>query len=668
MAMVFYVSPCGDDANAGSSYKPFGTIARAQKAAREAGPGSIIVLADGVYRLPKTLAFGPRDNGLVIESAPGAKAVISGGREVRGWRKEDDGKWSASVPWVTTREKGFRMLSVDGKLRQRSRLPKKDFFTACELKKRDNEDWMKYYYNTERDKFEIHDGDIDKSWDIPNGEIIMYHIWVDSHMIPKAVVKKNGRTWLKLDVPVRRCPSESIYRIENLREITTEPGEWALDYSERRLYCVPARGENLKDVSVVAPVLRTLVSMDGASGVVFKGVAFADSQFELAHGDRNDVQASATIAAAVEMADCTGCVFEDCEFTRLSGYAIHLGHGTRETHIERCRLHDIGAGGIHLDSGLGWVHTAKQREMEWDNTLPDPRVRVRDNEIADCEICSYGLSFPSAVGVLIRHAEGSKVHHNHIHDGYYSGVSVGWVWGYLYSMSRDNDISFNHIHDIGKGLLSDMGGIYTLGVSPGTRMCNNLIHDIDARFYGGWGLYNDEGSTGILVENNVVYNTKFSCYHMHFGRDVTIRNNIFAGGKIDQLARSRREPHLSLAFYNNIVYWTEGELHSGNWNDDAEYVYTYFPERSRKLRKTTLCDWNVYFNPGKKLDDVKFGTQKASWKEWREKFGQDINSVYEDPLFKDIDRRDFTLLKRSPALKMGFRQIDLSQVGPRKRK
>jgi len=78
--------------------------------------------------------------------------------------------------------------------------------------------------------------------------------------------------------------------------------------------------------------------------------------------------------------------------------------------------------------------------------------------------------FFSACGMALIHSYGNEVSHNHIHDFYYTGISCGWVWGFAENVSRENRIEKNHIHHLGKGVLSDMGGIYILGVQPGTML------------------------------------------------------------------------------------------------------------------------------------------------------------------------------------------------------
>jgi parallel beta-helix repeat protein len=235
-----------------------------------------------------------------------------------------------------------------------------------------------------------------------------------------------------------------------------------------------------------------------------------------------------------------------------------------------CRIHDISAGGIRIDGG---------------GAGSPPLMHTRNNWIQYNEIANYGQNYHSANGILVKHSYGNRIVGNHIHHGYQLGVSLGWNWGYARSIARDNIVERNHIHHIGQGLLSDMGGIYTLGPSPGTIIRNNLIHDIEANNYGGWGIYNDEGSTGILVENNIVYNTKFAGYDIHYAKEITVRNNIFALGRLEQLSRTRGENHPSVYFENNIVYWKEGSLFSGDWND-REYKYYTNPSRPEGDNRT----------------------------------------------------------------------------------
>lgn len=663
---TFYLSPKGCDKGDGSSRAPFATLSQAFKAARDFD-NTRIVLKAGEYKLSRPIAVGAKDSGVSVEAAPNAKVVVSALREVSSWRVEANGLWSAPIPWVTSREKGFRQLFINGEARARVVYPKGGaLLDAPKSEERpENVSWEQWVHKTERKRFEIKSGDIDPSWNIANGEVVVYHYWVDSHVIPKGVSVEGDRSFLELEIPLMRMPFGYPYRLYNVIETISEPGEWGIDYKRRRLYYKPMKGEVLDKIKASVPSIDRLMTIDGASNVSFSNIIFRGCRYDLPYGYRNDIQASNKVPSAVVVRNARNCSFDGCTFEALGGYAIDLLEATRDCSITHCTFNNLAAGGIRINSEFVFWHRGDPEDVIYDVMISDPRLLASGNTISDCEICNYGLDFPSACGILIMHAERTKVVHNHIHDGYYTGVSCGWVWGHMPSVSRDNEISFNHIHDIGKGLLSDMGAVYTLGVSPGTRVCNNLIHGIDARHYGGWGLYTDEGSSNILLENNVVYDTKFSCYHMHYGRECVVRNNIFGGGKLDQLARTRRQEHISFYFYNNIVYWTQGKFQTGNWNDDSDYDFSFHPGLFRKMRKSFVSDWNIFFNPNMKKKELRFD-KDITWEDWIAR-GQDANSLWANPKFADPENFDFTLAEDSPAYKLGFKPIDLSTVGPRKR-
>jgi hypothetical protein len=97
----------------------------------------------------------------------------------------------------------------------------------------------------------------------------------------------------------------------------------------------------------------------------------------------------------------------------------------------------------------------------------------------------------------------------------------------------------------------------------------------------------------------------------------------------------------------NIVYFDTGVLLGSSWGDD-------------KFR----IDWNDYWDTRTASNPASIHLGPVTWDKWKER-GFDTHSVLADPLFVDPKGGDFGLRPESPALKLGFKPIDLRQVGPR---
>ena len=667
-AAEFHVSPNGNDTNTGTQAKPFATLERARDAIRElkqAGPLKepvTVRLQAGTYPMAQEVRFGPEDSGtaacpITYTAAEGAAVVLDGGRRITGWKKHDDKLWVAELPEVASGTWRFRQLYVNGQQRVRARTPNTGYLRVAGCPEGTPKT---AHYHKDCQSFQFSPGDIRADWaNLSDVEVIVYHFWTDSHLPIKTVdtvsnlvtfVHKAGKTFTD-----DFSEDGARYIVENVFEGLDAPGEWYLNRRTGQLFYFPMPGEDLARAEVVAPFSPAHLRLEGnpaerryVEHLRFRNLTFVHSRFELPPGNSNDQQGSASVPATVTLRGARYCAFEQCRFSNLGTFAFDVMAGCEENQLIGNEIAQVAAGGIRINGGT-------DRTPPWERTR---NIRVTDNWLHH-----YGRDYPSAVGMLLMHTEGNTVAHNHIHDGGYTGVSVGWVWGYTRSVSQNNRVEFNHIHHIG-GVLSDMGGIYTLGVSPGTVIRNNHIHDVDANHYGGWGIYHDEGSTHLIVENNVVHHPKFAPFNIHFAKEVTVRNNIFALGKLEQASRGRAEPHKSVFFENNIIYWREGELLTQNWKDVPYTFHAHPKDKSgtQTLTNTFEFDWNLYFNPAKKRDEIKWAG--STWAEWQQR-GKDRHSQYADPLFTNPEQGDFTLRSESPAFALGFQRIDLSQVGPR---
>ena len=140
-----------------------------------------------------------------------------------------------------------------------------------------------------------------------------------------------------------------------------------------------------------------------------------------------------------------------------------------------------------------------------------------------------------------------------------------------------------------------------------------------------------------------------------------MRNNIFAFGHTAQVQASRNESRLRFKYERNIVVW-EPEvplLDGGDWNWKLNE-----PPGRGEPKDTAIFRNNLYWpTDGKK--PALLTKAHYTWDEWR-KMGRDSGTLFADPMFEDIAKRDFRLKPGSPAEKIGFKPWDLTLAGVRK--
>jgi len=590
--LTLYVAPSGNDAWSGRVTEPNadktdGPLATPQAAIAALGayirsedglPSSAeIRLHGGTYALNEPLRITPAEGGrhgtyhaasspplsVTVRAYGDSVPVLSGGRRIEGFavtNLNECSAWVADVPAVRAQNWSFTQLWVNGERRARPRLPRQGFYRVAALA--DGQPFPPIWSGHRQDagnRFIWADGDLNADWrNLREVEVHFFNYWGDDRMRVQSV--DAARRLVTLDrsssfsLGDDTGSSGAVYVVENVFEALAAPGDWYLDRSAGRLFYLPQPGESIATAEVVAPALSCLVAVEGMSAaacveeVHFEGLAFAHSEWPIPDGWSASAQAAVNVPGAVVFTNAILCSLRNCRVEHVGSYGVEFAGGCRDMELEACRITDLGAGGVKVGAGCA-------------------RSLIADNVIAH-----GGRLFHEGVGILIGDSGGHQVLHNAIYDFDYSGVSVGWRWGYDANTGYGNVVEWNDIHDIGHGRLSDMGGIYTLGMQPGTRIRFNRIHDVVSRTYGGWGIYLDEGSSYLLVENNLCYRCKTGGFHQHYGKENVVRNNIFALSTSNELQRTRVELHESFAFQHNIVLTSQGLMWLGDWKTNAATV------------------------------------------------------------------------------------------------
>lgn len=554
---IFVSATNGNDKASGSKEAPLKTLGQALRQAREwrrlgssnAEGGINIIMSGGVYRLYKPLFIRPEDSGTansptIIRSADGERAVISGGIEVKGWRKGcDDPRlpaevrskvWVADAPMDGNRIVETRQLWADGHKTMRASqfaygvmermkafntddesitipTPKTDLSRALQLEMTVHQRWAIAILRVKEMK-NLGNG-LTKVWfHQPESQIEFAHPW------PQPVIDGDR--------------GSSSFCLTNAAELLDEPGEWFQDYPSGRIYYYPEDGKDPNRMNITVPLLETLMNIGGTrerhvSNIRFENIAFEHSAWRrplheghvtlqggfrfidgyklaepgLPHKAELENQAwiaRPEAAVTAQFADSIG--FSSCTFSHIGATAVDLAYAVSSSDISSCVFTDIGGTAIMA----GWfgeqgfeTHIPYKPAIDSDMCN---RLTIARNTITDAANEDWGCGAVSAGYVRDTDISGNTISHVN-----YSGICVGWGWTAHESGMRNNRITDNSISDYARQLY-DVGGIYVMSNQPGSVISGNTISMPYPAPYAtndrAFCIYFDEATDGYTVSNN----------------------------------------------------------------------------------------------------------------------------------------------------------------------
>lgn len=692
----FYLSPDGSDEwsgtlaepNAEGTDGPFASLERARDAVRvlkKEKPAEIEVLVrEGSYQLKDTVVFGLEDSGdekTSYAAYPGEKPVFSSGEEIVNWQKLDEAppglsEEAAEHVWVADISGGFRTLYDSQGL-----LPRARSAGFIPLK------------GSGRDKLHFPKGKL-KNWaNVTDVEIVVrpHHAWI-VNILPlvsvderKQIAHTSIEATYMMNVLHFLKTTESCW-VENVVDELDEPGEWAVNTKEGKVYLWPRNGEVPE--GILRPRLQEYIRVEGdvdfkgpedipVRNLCFRGLTFTHGERYLLKEDDAGLQHDWDMLdkgnALVRLRGTENCVIDQCHFLHSGSSAIRVDlHGQKNT-ISGNHIEHMGGAGILL-CGYG----------------PGTKDVNRDNLIFNNHVHHVGRIYSHSAGILVWQSGENRVANNLIHNTPYTGLIIsGCMTDFFRKKSRelgrtirrneigelpknydledvrpylhthDNVFEYNEIHHVME-MMGDGNGIYIRGAGAGNIIRGNYVHHMVAPMIMQAAIRTDGGQRDTVITGNVVY----KCVSQGILTKLNNRceNNIVA----DIIAPPRgyyisvREgPMTGATIKQNILYSTgmdtdfinELEPGKGRVSEDA---------RGRELArsKDADTDYNIYFS----TKDPNLG--KDILAKHRAK-GIDANSLAVDPLFVDPENGDFRLRPESPALKLGFKPIDLSKVGLR---
>ncbi len=692
----FYVASNGSDEWSGTFASPdvektdgpFATLERARDAVRDLKEKTsapiVVLIREGIFELEKTVVFGLQDSGstdasITYAAYPDEKPVFSSGQEITNWKPLADditGLPKAAKGKVQVADVADQFLTLYDK---EGLLPRARSTGFIPLK------------GSGRDRLDFPRDQL-KNWaSVTDLEIIVrpHHAWI-VNILPVTSIDAEAR--------IARTSVESTYVMnplhflketescwfENSLEYLDEPGEWALNTQQGKLYLWP-RNES----PVFAPRLNELIRIEGevdkegprdtpVEHLIFRGLTFQHGdRYQLAEDDaglQHDWDFLDKDNTLLRLRGTENCIIENCHFLHSGSGAIRIDLHGQETQIIGNHIEHMGGGGI-LVCGYG----------------PGTKDVNRNNLVSNNHIHHVGEIYWHSPGIFLWQSGENRVANNLIHHTNYTALilsgcmteffqkggreltkTIRWneisvdrrsektldeVRPYLHT--HDNLVELNEIHHAMEKL-GDGNAIYIRGAGANNVIRRNYIHHLVSPMHMQCAIRTDGGQMDTLIAENLIY--KCTSQGIMLKLNNRCENNIVA--EIISPPRGnylalREGPMTGATIQRNIFYSS---------SEDTTFIDELAPRRKdktedrrgRDLARASDADFdsNIYYCPANPaIAEATLEKQQAN--------GGDIHSKAVDPLFVDPQNGDFRFQPDSPAIQMGIVPIDVSEIGLR---
>jgi len=526
---TFYISPDGNDKNAGTKEFPFATLERVKRAMKNIKRGLLTVyLRAGYYPLTNTFALQkedcPADFPIVFSAFPGEKVHIIGGKRIDSFRR-----LTPSSDVYQTMDPEIRDHILVNDLKQEGisaygKLSARGFGRAIQpaglelyfneepmpLARWPNEGWakIKEIPDSLKGKGFSYDEKRPARWlKAPDAWLHGYwkYDWADNYV--KIAEIDTARQTILTDAPYSAYPyskGKRFYAL-NLLEELDRPGEWYLDRDVGMLYFWPPAA--IEHAKVFVSLLQEpLIRIVNLTNVTFKDLTFeytCGAGIEIAGGSYNKIEACTlrnigTVAVSIGRlaADLGGIIYRN---------TLYNGEAGHNNGVSSCEIHACGEGGIILGGG--------DRA-----TLIPGKNFASNNNIYDCSrwVRTYRAGiFMYGVGNIVKHnlihglphtavffwgnehlLESNEIHHVCMETGDAGAIYNGRDWTQRGSVIRYN--YFHHLHGVeGQGGFTDVMAVYLDDWSSGATVFGNIFYKAGRTVMIGGGRDN-------LVENNII--------------------------------------------------------------------------------------------------------------------------------------------------------------------